>query len=83
MSNSFLGSTDIVQHLYFTQGKSKSLKKDVAYPRSGSRPNYSENLLMRINILPGFMIENNVQWVFLLTLSDNLDFHRAGTFIIA
>lgn len=74
MSNSFLGSTDIVQHLYFTQGKSKSLKRDVAYPRSGSRPNYSENLLMCINILPGFMIENNVQWVFLLTLSDNLDF---------
>lgn len=83
MSNSGLGSTSIVQHLSFTQGKPKSLKKDVTYPISGSRPNYFENLLMCINIIPGFIIENNVPWVLLLTLSDNLDFYRAGIFIIA
>ena len=29
------------------------------------------------------IIENNVPWVLLLTLSDNLDFYGAGTFIIA
>lgn len=82
MSNSSLGNTSIVQHLYFTQGKSESLKADVAYPRLGSGPTYFKNLLMCINIIPGFIIENNVPWVLILTLLDNLDLYRAGTFII-
>lgn len=44
--------------------------------------NYFKNLLMGVNVILGFIIENNVLCVFILILLDNLDLYRVGIFII-
>ena len=82
MNSLSLGKTNIVQRLYFTYWQSESLNEEMTYPWSVSSLDYFKILLMFINVILDFIMENNVSWVLILTLLDSLNFYRARTIII-